>query len=301
MQIKEIASQMTHKNEAELSVHEVLAVLGKKKWLALGFILIMTGAVFLVSILLPKQYDAIIVLSPVANSSTSGLLSGLNSVVSQFGGLGALTGLTPNSDSTKSESLAVLESEVLTEEYINRTQLLPTLFPKEWDAQAGRWRHPAAASTPTLWKGNKLFKDKIRRVSNDIKSGLVTLTITWTDPVTAAKWANGLVRLTNDYRRDKAIRDSERNIAFLTAEAAKTDVVGVRQAIYSILQTEISKMMLARGNDEYALKVVDPAIAPEKAASPRPLEWTLIGLFVSTMLTLILAFLWAALGHPRQK
>jgi len=49
----------------------------------------------------------------------------------------------------------------------------------------------------------------------DPKTGLVTLSITWNDPNIAAKWANGLVRMANDYLRDQAIEESERNIAYL--------------------------------------------------------------------------------------
>jgi uncharacterized protein involved in exopolysaccharide biosynthesis len=103
------------------------------------------------------------------------------------------------------------------------------------------------------------------------------MTITWRDPQVAAKWANDLVRLTNEYQRDRALRESERNVAYLNSEAAKTNIVGVERAIYSLLENEIKKMMLARGNEEYALKVIDPAVAPEKQSSPRPLLWTFGG------------------------
>ena len=145
------------------------------------------------------------------------------------------------------------------------------------------------------------FKKKIRTVTTDAKSGLVTLTVRWTDPHTAAKWANDLVHLTNQYRRERAIKESEQNIAYLTAEAGKTDVLGVRQAIYSILQNEISKMMLARGNEQYALKVIDPAIPPEKPASPMPALWTLIAFLGSMVFVFGFAFVRAALVGPDNK
>jgi uncharacterized protein involved in exopolysaccharide biosynthesis len=63
------------------------------------------------------------------------------------------------------------------------------------------------------------------------------------------------------------------------------------------LQNEISKMMLARGNDEYALKVIDPATPPERPSSPVPLYWTLGAFFATLGLCLMAAFLRAALGH----
>jgi hypothetical protein len=79
--------------------------------------------------------------------------------------------------------------------------------------------------------------------------------------------------MTNDYLRANAIAQSERNIAFLGQEAAKTYVVGVKQAICEILQSEIRKEMLARGSEEYAFRILDRALPPERAASPRKLLW----------------------------
>ena len=77
----------------------------------------------------------------------------------------------------------------------------------------------------------------------------------------AAKWANGLVAMANQHLRSKALVESERNIAYLNDQAAKTDVVPVRQAIYSILQSEINKEMLARGADRWTRYTGAPAIS----------------------------------------
>lgn len=287
-------STIKHSGEAELSLAEVVDTFNAYKWQFLFFVLTTTLACGVAALLLPKRYDATVLLSPVSNSSTNGLLSGISSAVSQLGGLASLAGLPQSSDSTKAESLAALQSEVLTETYIQRNNLLPILYENRWDASAHRWKNDGG-KTPTLWEGNQLWNKKVRSVSSDSKSGLVTLTIRWKDAVTAAKWANGLVQMTNEFRRDKAIRESERNIAYLTDEAVKTDVVGVKQAIYSILQTEISKVMLARGNEEYALKVIDPAIPPEKPSSPLLVYWLLAGCLGSGGLGLGLIFLRAAM------
>jgi uncharacterized protein involved in exopolysaccharide biosynthesis len=145
-----------------------------------------------------------------------------------------------------------------------------------------------------VWKATQRFKRSIANVSTDTKTGLVTLTITWKDAHLAAKWANDLVKKTNDYLRGKAIVESDRNIAYLNSEVVKTDVVGVKTAIFSVLQNEISKEMLARGSDEYALKVVDPAFAPEEPYSPQPVMWVLIGVFSGLLVCVIAVFVTVA-------
>ena len=169
-------------------------------------------------------------------------------------------------------------------------RFLPVLYASKWDRERNDWKTNDARSKPTLWKANKYFKEKIRRVSSDNKTGLVTLTITWSDPVFAAKWANDLVRMANDNLRDRAIAESERNISYLNEQAAKTDVVGIRQTIYNIMETEINKAMLAKGSEEYAFKIIDPAVVPEKPYSPRPVLWTLGSLLGALVLSVAVAF-----------
>lgn len=228
----------------------------------------------------PKLYQATVVLSPIAAATPSGMGS---SITSQLGGLAALAGISV-ADSSKSESVAMLQSEALTERYIERNELLPIIYRDDWDAETRTWKKKPA-DVPTLWKANQYFKKSIRTVATDNKTGIITLMITWKDPRIAATWANGLVEMTNEYLRNKAIQESEQNIAYLTNEAAKTNIVEARQAIYTILQGEINKAMLARGSKEYAFRIIDPARPPEKQSSPIKSLWVVVGLFAGFFLS----------------
>jgi uncharacterized protein involved in exopolysaccharide biosynthesis len=53
--------------------------------------------------------------------------------------------------------------------------------------------------------------------------------------------------------------------------------VELRSVIYSLIESEIKKAMLARGDIEFALRVVDPAVVPEKPSSPKRWLWMLGG------------------------
>jgi len=141
-----------------------------------------------------------------------------------------------------------------------------------------------------LWKGNEAFA-KIRVVGEDKKLSLTTLTITWTDPVTAAKWANDLVKAANQALRDQAIEESQQHIAYLNNEANGTDVAQIRAAIYAVLESEIKNVMLAKGPGDYALKVIDPAIPPEKRSAPQPLLWAIGGASFGLVLAVFVIFL----------
>jgi hypothetical protein len=214
-----------------------------------------------------KTYEATVTMSPVSEEAGSGRMGSLGALAAQYSGLASLAGISLPGSGGRQVSVAVLQSELLTTRYIRDNNLLPVLFAKKWDPASKTWKVSGAAKTPTLWKANEFFRKRVRSVVDDKKTGMVIMSIRWNDPKLAAKWANDLVKLTNNYLRDKAIGESERNMAYLRDQAAQTNIVEARKAIYSLLEDEINKSMLARGREEYALKVIDPASAPERAAS----------------------------------
>jgi uncharacterized protein involved in exopolysaccharide biosynthesis len=275
----------------EVTVEQLLAVLNRWRWVILAVTLVATAAAAAAALLLPKWYEADIVISPASTQNSTSQLGGLSSLLSEVGGgLASLAGVGTEADTKRAESLAVLQSEALTENYIRLNDLLPILYASDWNPVTRRWKPSLGRKIPTLWKANRYFNSTVRTVKTDAKTGIVTLMISWKDPLLAAQWANGLVKMTNDYLRHKALDESARNITYLNEEAAKTDLVGARQAIFTLLESEIDKEMLARGNEEYAFKVLDPAESPERASYPRPTLWT-VGAFIGTLgLSVLAAF-----------
>lgn len=278
--------------QEEITFGEFLETLRRRR---LGIGAFIAGATLLAAVasfVLPKHYTAEVLLSAVTITpgETQTMGSSIGSALTQLSGLSSLASLMP-ADQRKAESVAVLQSDGLTEQYLRDNDLLPVLYASTWDARARRWKVTDPDKVPTLWKANQYFKKKIRLVTVDARTGLVTLDITWKDSQTAARWANGLVKLTNEYLRKKAIDETDRNIAYLTAQAAATDAVGIKQAVYVLLQSEIEKAMLARGTEQYAFKVLDPAEAPEKPSFPLPTLFILGALFGSSALACAAVFI----------
>lgn len=261
----------------EVSWHELQHTIWRGKWLIAITSLLAAVGCYSIAKIMPKTYQASVLLSPVTESPGS---SQLGAIASQFGGLTSLMGIQSNGGSMKAVSLATLQSELLTEQYIRERQLLPVLFSKLWDSDRKTWRVNDKKSIPTVWAANAYFRDAVRSVTESSKTGLVTLTISWRDPAVAAQWANELVSMTNQYLRDKAIKDSEQNVEFLKGQITKTGVVPLQQALYDLMESEIKKQMLARGSEEYALKVVDPAVAAETPSAPKARLWFLMGLLI---------------------
>ena len=249
------------------------------------------GAIALLS---PEIYRAEVLLSPVSQDTGGGALAGLSG---SLGGLASLAGVTLGETNNRSvEALATLQSRALTDAFVSDKNLLPVLFPQKWDSARKAWKVSDSKRTPTLWDANELFSTKIRRVVEDKKTGLITLAIDWTDPSVAAEWVTELVARTNSSLRARAIQRSERNVAYLQDELNRTSIVELRQAIFHLVEREIQQSMLAKTSSDYAFKVIDPAVVPKKKIRPKRLLITAAALFVSLLISVILALI---MGMPR--
>src|SRR5271165_1713422 len=152
-------------DSSDLSLREIVASIRRSPWLIVwvtSFSVVISVVLVLV---VPKKYEAMAVLSVVSHGDRGGLMSSLSSLTSQFGGLAELAGISPQANSSRSDTVATLQSEVLTETYLQKYDILPILFRKDWDPDKKAWKHPGTRDTPTLWKGNRLFRSDIRSVT----------------------------------------------------------------------------------------------------------------------------------------
>ena len=85
----------------------------------------------------------------------------------------------------------------------------------------------------------------------------------------AAQWANDLVKQLNEQLREQAIADSQKRVGYLEQELAKTTLQDMRAVLYNLLESEKQKAMLANVNEDFALEVLDPAVAPETREKPK--------------------------------
>jgi uncharacterized protein involved in exopolysaccharide biosynthesis len=264
----------------EVTLGRQVQLIWKRRWLVAGVVVLSAVVSTAASYLVTPKYEASVLLMPVSQDS-----GGLNSLISKLGGgLADLAGLASSTRGKEAEEVAFLKSRALVHDYIEQNNLLPVLFPDRWDARTKTWKPGMLGSEPTIWKAVKYFSSSILRVSTNT-DGLVTLYITWKDSTQAARWANGLVMMTNDHFRDDAVEEHERNISFLTAAAVQATAVEVKEGIYSLLTQEVKNEMLARGTTQFAFKVVDPAVIPEEHSSPKRIIWLLVGAMLGFAIT----------------
>lgn len=242
----------------DLDLFKLCATWWRSRWVILAITLAFGIGSALYASWLTPAYTASVVMTPVKDEALSGLAS-------QLGGLASLAGIGARpTDNT--EAVAVLRSRDFVRGFIEEQGLIPVLFPDSWDASANRWKVETPPEAPAA---AGFFVARVRRIEEDARSGLVTLSIEWRDPKLAADWANSLAVRLNDYMRQRALSEAESNVEYLRKEFESTSMVALQQSISGLLESEMQKLMLARGNSEYAFRIIDRAEIPRAPTKPR--------------------------------
>ena len=262
----------------EISLVDIWRVLRRYRLTVLGIMLAAAFVSGTAALLITPKYRAEVLLAPVTDFDDK---QNFPSSLGEFGNLAVLAGIKLDHKDRKIESVATLRSRRFTENFIEQNKLLPVLFPHLWDEQRGDWNTDLVpGEIPTLWDAYYMFSENVRHVREDRVTGLVTLSVEWRSPQVAAQWANDLVAAVNTTLREKAVETSNQAIAYLREQLAVTSVVDLQQVLHRLIEAEMKKIILANINEEYAFKVIDPAVAPEEPFRPKLLPMVVLGLLL---------------------
>lgn len=245
----------------------VFELLFRGKLVVLAFAILSAAIAYAVTFRMIPAYRAEVLLSPIAEGSQAGLLAAIGG---QLGGLGGLVGAGLGADSRVDERIATLTSRALASRFIADQSLVQVFCDDGVIACTDGRSRPAAATEEEANQALRLFTRRVLAVSEDKRSGLVRVSITWRDKRLAADWANRYVKLANQDLQERAIAESERRIQFLRDAAEKTQAVELRAAMYRLAESEIKSVMIATTRPDFAFRVVDPALVPDETARVRP-------------------------------
>jgi uncharacterized protein involved in exopolysaccharide biosynthesis len=269
----------------ELTVIDFFRVVRRYRWWVAAATFGCVALAVLYVLMATPLYSAKVVMIPQTPEGGSGLASRLGGL----GGLMSLANIDLDSGTGKEEAIAVLTSRQFTDAFITEHNLVPQLYPDLWDNKAQRWIDPE--KVPSMGSVYTRFDQKIRFVSTDNDTGVVTLEILWRDPKQAADWANDLVRRLNQRTRDLAVKESQDSLDYLNEQLTRTEIMEVRSAMFGLIEHHINRIMMAKIRSDYAFKVIDPAVAPDAAryVSPRPVLTVALAMVFGLMLGLALA------------
>jgi uncharacterized protein involved in exopolysaccharide biosynthesis len=269
----------------DASLITLFKILWQGKWIVGAFVAVFGTLSILYALTATEWYRAEVLLAPANEDASRGLAGSLGNV----GGLASLAGI--NLDGSRSvEPVAVLKSRDFVRKFIEDNDLLPVLLSQLGDEDVDGWKGENPEASLDIRDGVKYFIENVRTVIEDPQTGLVTLTVEWTDPEVAATWAGDLAARLNSHLRRRALEEAQRNVEYLQNQLSTTTIATLRESIGHLLESELQKLMLARGNEEFAFRVIDSAHVPKEISSPKRALIVALSICIGTFFGMITVF-----------
>jgi uncharacterized protein involved in exopolysaccharide biosynthesis len=238
-----------------------------------GVTVLCTAVAVVYALTATPRFKADVVIAEVVENGAGGA----GALLGKLSGFASVAGLNIGSQSNNQNSKSILKSRRLVEEFIQRNDLVQVLF-------------RGSNVKPTLWAAVERFKEGVLTIRTDPRTEEITVSVEWTDPDTAARWANGFVALANEFVRARALAEASRNVDYLKGQIQKTNVIELQRVMYDLIESETKTLMLANARQEYAFTIIDPARSPEIRSSPKRTLLAIGGLGGGLFLGCIVAF-----------
>ena len=300
-------------HDDEIDLRELFTTLWRGKWIIILLTVVFALAGVFYALSKPDIYKASVLLAPVQDEGRSGGFGG------QLGGLASLAGISLGGGGTNKTVMAkqVLQSRVFLTDFIHRHNLrVPLMATKAWsmereewvidrevyDPQTGDWLQGenGKSQAPTDWDMVKKFKESHLSISDDKETGMVTLNIKSQSPTIAKEWAEKMVHDLNEHMREQDVKEAEARIAYLEEKLIETNIAGMQQVFYQLIENETRTVMLANAQSEYIFKTVDPAVVPQERSEPKRVLIAVVATILGGMLGVLVVFVLALIRSVRR-
>lgn len=295
----------------EIDLRELFVTLWRGKWIIILFTIVFAAAGVFYALSKPNIYQASVLVAPAQEEG--GGLSG------QLGGLAGLAGINLGGGSASQTVMAkeVLQSRAFLTDFIHRHNLtVPLMATEAWDMKGEKWvidhevynpkdsewliDDEGESLKPTDWDMVKILKEHLSISSNE-ETGMVTVSIKSQSPPIAKDWAEKLVHDINEHMREQDVNEAEARIAYLEQKLSETNIAGMQQVFYQLIESETRTVMLANAQDEYVFKTVDPAVVPQEKSEPKRALIVVIATMLGGMLGVFVVFIMAFVRSNRQQ
>ena len=270
--------------ENEINLLDCLVTLLKYKRMIFLMMLISGFLAIFISLLMPNIYrsEATITVRESDNSMPSlGALGGLGGMVASQLGIGG--------SGTLEKLEVVSKSRELSARVIHKYNLMPVLFPEDWDIKKKQW---CVEDPPTLQDGLEKINDLLS-VNSDKKKNTLTIGFETENPEIAKNIVDYYLIELSGSLREEVIRDSNENLKFFKKQLEKTNDALLREKIYALIAKEIEKETFAKAQKYYGFLLIDPPIISDldKKSAPHRSTICILSLFLAFFVATFIAFL----------
>src|SRR5690606_34610492 len=121
---------------------------------------------------------------------------------------------------------------------------------------------------PTAWEMFGVFKGSHFSLSDAEDTGMIALRVNHYSPYLAKQRAPKDVEDVNEHIRKQDVEAAEAPISYLEEKLSETNVAGMQQVFYQLIENETRTVMLANAQNEYVFKTVDPAVVAQEKSEP---------------------------------
>lgn len=308
-------AEQFHYVDDEIDLRELFATLWRGKWIILLFTVVFAVAGVAFALSKPNIYQANVLLAPAQDEGGAGGLRG------QLGGLASLAGISLGGGGGTNPTLIakeVLQSRAFLAGFIHRHNLaVPLMVAKGWDEASEKWivdlerynpqtnqwlnDKDGQSQKPTDWDMVKKFKEEHLSLSENKDSGMITLSVKNLAPPAAKDWATKLVHDINEHMREQDVAEAEARIAYLENKLRETNIAGMQQVFYQLIESETRTVMLANAQSEYVFKTIDPAVVPQEKSEPKRALICVVATMLGGMLGIFTVFVIAFVRSGKEQ
>ena len=293
----------------EIDLRELFGVLwaGSRKIIAITAVFAFVSVIYALS--LSDQYKATVLLAPAQSDS-----SDLSGALGQLGGLASLAGVDIGGGDSSEAQMAqeIMKSWSFIDVFIAENNISVEVYAAEgwsrgsnelqidddiYDAETKTWLvendNTGEVGPPSSWVLFQAFSERLV-VSENKKSGLVSVSIEYYSPQIAKQWLDMYVAAINAHMQQRQMEKVTNNINYLQAQIEKTSIAEMREVFYTIIAEQMKNKMVAEASPEYAFVAVSPSMVPEEKSQPERaficIIGTLLGGILSVLLVLVMHY-----------
>ncbi|MBK1872201.1 LPS O-antigen length regulator [Marinobacter sp. 1-3A] len=312
--VNQVAEQPYYPDD-EIDLRELFDTLWRGKWIILLFTIVFAAAGVFYALSKPNIYQASVLLAPAQDEGGAGGLRG------QLGGLASLAGISLGGGGGANPTLIakeVLQTRAFLTDFIHRHNLsVPLMAAEGWDEKNEKWiidlekynpetnqwlnDKDGKSQKPTDWDMVKKFKEEYLSLSENKDSGMITLSVKNLAPPAAKDWAAKLVHDINEHMREQDVAEAEARIAYLENKLRETNIAGMQQVFYQLIESETRTVMLANAQSEYVFKTIDPAVVPQEKSEPKRALICVVATMLGGMLGVFTVFVIAFVRSGKEQ
>jgi uncharacterized protein involved in exopolysaccharide biosynthesis len=290
----------------EIDLRELFGVLWAAKFKIIAITAVFAvGSVFY-ALSIPNQYKATSLLAPAQSGG-----GGLSSALGQLGGLASLAGVSIGGGESSESQIAqeVMKSRSFVESFIANNDLAVEVYAaKGWnkssdslmingdvyDVTDEAWLlegdETGELGPPSGWALFQRFRGMLS-ISQDKKSGLVSVSIEYYSPRMAKELLDLYVAAINEHMQARQVAKVSNNIRYLEVQIAKTSIAEMREVFYTIIEEQTKNKMVAEASPEYAFSAISPSMIPEEKSKPKRALICVLGTLLGGMLGVLVALI----------